>query len=149
MSDYMNPDEGDETAGAEGAGAKKTFKNSSFAPEGDYEVIVMAAAFGTSKASGADQIVLNLSAPECPGAASKYYITNTPRAKWRFDSDLRALGLEPPSATHEPEYEAERDFVGKKLIATAKHDVFNGRPDFKFVAVKATPEGPGARAFGG
>lgn len=151
MPDFLdktqNPDEGDETAGG-GAGATSgEFDYVELAPEGWYEVIVTAAIFGTSKNSGAAQWVLSLGCPELPKAAAKYYLTNTPGSQWRVEKDLRTFGLEGPVKGQPPKRYDASDFVGKKIEALAKHDFYQGRKNFKFTEIRATAEGPGARAY--
>lgn len=148
--DFLNsPDEGDETYTAEGEGQAQEmeFGYVELPAEGKYEVVCMGAAFTRSKSSGAPQIILNLANPEVPGAASKYYMTNTPGGKWRFDADLKTFGLEPPTKEKPVKLTAD-DFVGKKVTAKGVHDRYQGRLNFKFTEIEPTAEGPGARAFG-
>lgn len=146
--DFLSPDEGDEAYEAEqdGSGDGTEFGYVELPAEGGYEVVVMGATAGRSKSSGAPQIILNLACPEYPGASSKYYITNTPGAKWRFDKDLQSFGLEPPTKEKPYVFKSD-DFVGKKVKAKGKHDRYQGRVNFKFVEIEPTAEGPGARAF--
>ncbi len=152
MADYLdktaNPDEGDETTQGDGGPATEgAFGYVELAPEGWYEVVVMSAIFGTSKSSGAAQWTLGLSCPELPAANAKYYLTNTPGSFWRVEKDLKVFGLEPPVKGQAPKIYTSDDFVGKKVEALGKHDVYQGRRGFKFNEIRVTPEGPGARAY--
>lgn len=146
-ADTQNPDEGDETSAG---GAQETAGGFDFVelpPTGEYETVCMSAVYGTSKNSGAQQWTLQLACPELPAANAKYYLTNTPGGAWRVHQDLQTFGLPvPEKGKTSPTYQAS-DFVGKKVIATAVHDRWQGRLTFKFNAIKPTPEGPGARAF--
>lgn len=149
--DFLNPDEGDETYTSEqdaGDGTGTEFGYVELPPEGDYEVVVMGVSAGRAKSSGNPQITLSLASPDVPAASAKYYMTNTPSAKWRFDRDLRALGLEPPVKGGKPYVFKADDFVGKKLLAKGKHETYQNRVSFKFAEIAPTAEGPGARAFG-
>ena len=152
MPDFLdktaNPDEGDETVqGDAGAATEGAFDFVELAPEGWYEVIVTAAIYGTSKNSGAQQWTLTLGSPELPAANAKYYLTNTPGSFWRVEKDLKTLGLPvPEKGKPSPKYTSE-DFVGKKVEAKGVHDTYQGRRNFKFAEIRATAEGPGARAY--
>ena len=147
MSDYLNPDEGDEAEAGAGAPREMEFGGVDFPAAGEYEVVVYGGSFGQSKSAGNPMIILALNSPDVAGASAKYYLVNSPAAKWRFDKDLETFGITPPKVGEKIKLDVDRDFVGKKALAVGKVDTFNGHQSWKWISIRPTFEGPGARAF--
>jgi len=114
--------------------------------EGDYDVIVRGADFSKKAKDGSTMFVLSLECVEEPLVKGKLFLVASPKARWRFNGALRALGLEPPTKGSKVTFKVA-DFIGKKLRAQVKHGSYKGEDQIEFGDVSAPPEGAGYRAF--
>lgn len=152
---YLKPDEGGEeqyTEGTEGEApfAADAFDDQPLPPAGPYPSVVCVEAELTRSKKGNPMIVVTLSSSE-PEASGKYWIVNS-KGSERFKDGLAVFGITSVQAKDALEGGGKEAvaqlFVGKKVSATAKHDMYQGAKQFKWDAIEAPPEGAGYREFG-
>lgn len=115
-------------------------------PEGEYDLVVQGADFSKKSKDGSLMIILAVESPDDPAVSGKSFLVASPKARWRFNATLKALGLTPPSRGEKVTFKLT-DFVGKKLRGKVRYTEYRGEQQLSIDDLSAPPEGAGYRAF--